>query len=345
MAEFFDILISRHTPLSTSEKCLLRDVTGDTDTLMSLSLPDISRIIGRSLRKTTWSVKKAAEEAEKAGEALADGQINCLFFQQSGYPPQLAEIWDPPYLLYCRGELPDWSRPSVAVVGTRLATGAGADSAFELGLDFGRRNIRVVSGLALGIDSAAHAGNTAAGEGSVAVLGSGVDRIYPASNRQLARRMLDAGGMIVSEYPPGADVRRFNFPQRNRIISGLSRAVVVVEAPGKSGALITADFALEQGRDLFIHSAALRVPGSRKRIERMLFDGAPLVSRAEEVLAGWPYENRPSGEEDLSGMDAAKEPGEILADDLRNELKGYYIKFNGNYFRRTHYESSYFTDS
>lgn len=346
MAEFIDLLLDRYTFLSTAEKILLRDVCGDSDTLLGLSMIEIQRITGRKYRIKSWSVKKAVREAEKTAEILAGGRLNCLFFHGPGYPPQLAEIYDPPYMLFYRGELPDWTRPAAAVVGTRLASGYGRDAAFELGLEFGMNRIRVVSGLALGIDSAAHSGNTASGEGSIAVLGCGADRIYPASNRTLARSMLDNGGMIISEYPPGTDARRFNFPQRNRIISGLSRAVIVVEAPGKSGALITADFALEQGRDLFIHTAALRRSGNTARVSQLMFDGAPAISRAEDVLSDWEWASgrraRPAEQEAAMDCETA---GRTLAENMHKELSGCYIKFNGNYFRREYYESSYSINS
>ena len=240
----------------------------------------------------------------------------------------------------------DWNKPAVAVVGTRLATGRGTDAAFGLGLGFGERGLPIVSGLALGIDSAAHMGNMAASAGTVAVLGSGVDRIYPASNRKLALRILENGGALMSEYPPSSEVRKFNFPQRNRIISGLSRAVIVVEAPGKSGALITADFALGQGRDLYFHSAATSSPGNTERVEKLLFSGAPLIDEAEEVLRDWGW----AGCRDIDVLPGScpeqlQEAGEMLADEMRNELSGYRIKFNGNYFRRTYNESSYSVDS
>jgi DNA processing protein len=229
-----------------------------------------------------------------------------------------------------------------------MPTGKGLDSSFEMGFDFGRLNIAVVSGLAAGIDSAAHAGNTAGGEKSVAVLGCGPDRIYPASNRKIALDMLERGGALVSEYPPGTDPQRFHFPERNRIISGLSRAVIVVEAPGKSGALITADFALEQGRDLYVHSNALSAPGNRTRVERLVFDGAPVIDSAGEVLADW-YPDRYS----RAPVDSAEnEPAEVhsgygrsLANMLDEELQGYTVKFNGKYFRSVCNESAYFVNS
>lgn len=346
MAEFFNLLISRYTFLSTEEKMLLKDVCGSSKVLLELNQTEISRITGRKHQIRSWSKKKALREAEKTAEILAGGRLKCLFFQEPDYPPQLSEIYDPPFLLYYRGELPDWTRPAAAVVGTRLASGNGLDAAFELGLGFGMNGIQVVSGLALGIDSAAHSGNTAAGERSIAVLGSGADRIYPASNRNLAMKMIENGGMIISEYPPGTDARRFNFPQRNRIISGLSRAVVVVEAPGKSGALITADFALEQGRDLFIHTAALKRSGGSDRVKRLMFDGAPGISKAEDVLTEWELlaEIRPTVAEQEAAMNSAT-AGKRLAENMNKELNSFYIKFNGNYFRRECYESSYSINS
>jgi DNA processing protein len=161
--------------------------------------------------------------------------------------------------------------------------------AFEMGRDFARAGVPVVSGLALGIDAFSHRGNLEGGGATVAVLGSGLDMVYPASNRGLARRILEQGGALLSEYPPGTRPAKWNFPARNRIIACLARAVVIVEAPEKSGALITADFALQMGRDLFVASAgtaSVKGGGTRSLAE----DGAKVVSGAGSILRDWGLE-------------------------------------------------------
>jgi DNA processing protein len=144
----------------------------------------------------------------------------------------------------------------------------------------------VVSGLALGIDALAHRGNLDGGAPTVAVLGSGLDWVYPVSNRALARRIVESGGVLLSEYPPDTKPFRWNFPARNRIISGLARGVLIVEAPKRSGALITAQFALDQGRDLLVASAGCSSPlgvGTKKLAE----DGALVINRGTEIFEEW----------------------------------------------------------
>ena len=341
MADILDILISRYRFLSTPEKLLLKDIAGDYNVLKNMSLNDIERITGRKHKLRDFSLKKMLKEAENAWNILAAGRIKCLFFEQPEYPAQLAEIYNPPYMLYYQGSMPDWDTPPVAVVGTRLATGHGLDAAFRLGFDLAECGITVVSGLAMGIDSSAHTGAAAASGKTVAVLGCGPDRIYPAVNKPVAASVLESNGTVLSEYLPGEPPRQHHFPERNRIISGLSRGVVVVEAPRKSGALITADFALEQGRDLFIHQAGIKSSvnnGDRSRLERLVFDGAPVISGAEEILSEWGMEinkNHFSSLE-MEVIMKSETAGLYLAEKMKEELAGYRIKFNGNYFRRAH---------
>jgi DNA processing protein len=202
------------------------------------------------------------------------------------YPPLLREIFDPPKYIYYRGSLPDPGKSAVALVGTRHPTAAASMQAISLGREFARAGIAVISGLALGIDALSHRGALEGGGYTAAVLGSSVDEVFPATNRDLARRIIKAGGSLISEYDPGTTPRKNYYPQRNRIISGLARATVIVEAPAGSGALHTARFALEQGRDLFVSSAGVDSPigeGSRA----LARDGCPVISNAAVVLAEW----------------------------------------------------------
>jgi DNA processing protein len=166
----------------------------------------------------------------------------------------------------------------------------------------------VVSGLALGIDAMAHRGNLEGGAPTVAVLGSGLDMLYPASNRPLARRVLENGGLLLSEYPPGTGPFKWNFPARNRIISALARGVVIVEAPLKSGALITARFAIEQNRDLWVASAGTVSPlgeGTAKLAE----EGAPVIKSGCDILEEWglPLRKEGSSRSEASNMSAGSE--------------------------------------
>ncbi|HXV57707.1 MAG TPA: DNA-processing protein DprA [Gaiellaceae bacterium] len=169
-----------------------------------------------------------------------------------GYPALLGELHDPPALLYVRGESVEiLSRPAAAIVGARSCSSYGAQVARDLSRELAAAGLLVVSGLARGIDGEAHRGALAGGGATVGVLGCGIDRDYPRAHAELARRMVEAGGLVVSEYPPGVEPAPWRFPARNRIIAGLAAATVVVEARERSGALITADFALELGREVF----------------------------------------------------------------------------------------------
>jgi len=205
---------------------------------------------------------------------------------EKGSPPLLTAIADPPPELYYLGRLPDPDRPAVAIVGTRRPTPAALAQAYNLGRGFARAGVAVVSGLALGIDAMAHRGCVDAGGVTVAVLGSGIDNIVPVANRKLARRILELGGAVISEFPAGARIYKSNFPRRNRIISGFARGTIIVEAPEKSGALHTARFALEQGRDLWAGKAGVdsaKGEGLRKLVE----DGCGVVGAASEILKEW----------------------------------------------------------
>ncbi|PIP30149.1 DNA-protecting protein DprA [Candidatus Jorgensenbacteria bacterium CG10_big_fil_rev_8_21_14_0_10_54_38] len=201
---------------------------------------------------------------------------------ETAYPPRLAEIPGPPETLFYRGTLPPPDGTAIAVVGTRKATREGRECARQLSRELASRGIIIVSGLAFGIDSAAHEGALDAHGKTIAVLGNGVDSIYPASHESLGRR-IEASGAICSEYPPGTPALPFQFLARNRIVSGLSLAVVIVEAPLRSGALVTARHALDQGREVFV------VPGPANHrnyagSHMLIREGARLVTGAGDVL-------------------------------------------------------------
>ncbi|MEW6397628.1 MAG: DNA-processing protein DprA [Bacillota bacterium] len=198
------------------------------------------------------------------------------------YPPWLRQMPDPPLILYCRGEVRAEDQKAVAVVGTRHPTTYGVEVTGRLVRNLARAGLTVVSGLARGIDTCAHREALAAGGRTIAVLGSGLDRVYPAENRPLCAHIATRGA-VLSEYPPGTDALPHHFPTRNRIIAGLAQGVVVVEAPVRSGALITADCADELQRPV------MAVPGPVTRKEsagcnRLIRDGAHLVEGVEDIL-------------------------------------------------------------
>lgn len=201
------------------------------------------------------------------------------------YPPLLSKIHDPPALLYVRGTLP--VSDALAVVGARRASSSGQRLTEEICRDLASRGITVVSGLARGIDTAAHQGALAGKGPTVGVLGCGIDRVYPPENAYLFEQVASAGA-VISEYPPGTPPLPGHFPGRNRIISGLSRGVLVVEAAVGSGSLITVDFALEQGREVFAVPGPVYAPAS-DGVNRLLKDGAHLVTDVGDILEVlWP---------------------------------------------------------
>ena len=274
-------LILHDMELSEAEFCRL-----NTAALRSLGLCSIKR-------GETYDSHATLELARKdCGWLEAPGRFFVPIWSPA-YPRLLREIYDPPFGLYVRtAELSDGffnDIPHLALVGTRKPSAEGTVQAHELSRHLGLSGACVVSGLARGIDSAAHVGVLSVSGRTVAVLGHGCDMIYPRAHASLATRIIQNGGALVSEYPPGTTALPFRFPQRNRIMSGLSSGVVLVEAPEKSGALITVDFALEQGRDVMVVASLLH--SRRNNGGSMLHEmGAVACSSADEILDyvyGW----------------------------------------------------------
>lgn len=208
-----------------------------------------------------------------------DAQVITL--NDPSYPQPLKYTIDPPAVLYCRGKI-EREAVCIAVVGSRRATAYGLDMARKLSQDMARNGVTVISGMARGIDSKAHTGALEVGGKTIAVLGCGIDIVYPRENRELMNKIC-LSGAVVSEYVPGTEPIPFNFPARNRIISGMSQGVVIVEANEKSGSLITADFALEQGREVFA------VPGNINSLNstgtnKLIRDGAKIILNVADIL-------------------------------------------------------------
>ncbi len=216
------------------------------------------------------------------GRLEANG-VWLMAWDSPNYPRYLREVPNPPPLLYGRGELLEADQWAVAVVGTRRLTSYGKQVARELVRGLVRNNVTIVSGLAKGIDSIAHQVAVDMGGRTIAVLGSGLDHIYPAQNRPLADKIIAGQGAVISEYALGVKPDAKNFPPRNRIISGLSLGVVIVEAGNRSGALITANFALEQNREVFAVPGNINSPAS-KGTNRLVQQGAKSVLDVEDIL-------------------------------------------------------------
>lgn len=208
--------------------------------------------------------------------------MDCIYLGTSEYPRLLAEIADPPECIWIRGDRALLAHTAVAVIGARAASQEGLIAAAEIACDLARAGVVVVSGLARGIDSAAHRGALDGGGKTIAVLGTGIDRVYPAENERLTEDIA-ANGLLVSEFAPGSPPEDWHFPKRNRIISGLSKAIVVVEAREKSGSLITARLAADQGRDVMAVPGTV-VGGRNRGANALLRDGAKLVESAVDIL-------------------------------------------------------------
>ena len=227
---------------------------------------------------------KSLDEAQSILKICRDKKLGILTFQDAAYPRRLRNISDPPAVLYYKGQIPDLeSCPAIAVVGTRKASAYGLTTAKRMGYQIARCGGIVVSGMAYGIDGMATAGALTAGSPAVGVLGCGVDVVYPMSNRSLFRDM-EEYGWLVSEFPPGYPPSRWTFPKRNRIISGMCNGVLVIEAPEKSGSLITARQAAEQGRDVFVVPGNIDLP-SFQGSNQLLRDGAIMVSSGWDVVS------------------------------------------------------------
>lgn len=211
------------------------------------------------------------------------GNRHLIDWQHPAYPERLRGIANPPLALFVLGDPGLLAQPQLAMVGSRAATPQGLDNARAFAAELARRGLIVTSGLALGIDGAAHQGALDGGGATLAVCGTGLDRVYPARHKALAHALIERGGALVSELAPGAGARREHFPRRNRLIAGLSLGVLVVEASTESGSLITARLAAEQGREVFAIPGSIHNPLA-KGCHRLIREGAKLVESIDDIL-------------------------------------------------------------
>jgi len=278
--------LARMDFLRSHEKLLVAGAAGSPEGFLAMEAGEVQALIMRSLGPECWKPAAYWEKAMADRDFFTSRRIRFVPITDSAYPPQLREVYRPPFGFYLRGRLPDPECPVVGMVGTRVPTGRGLRAAFGMAVELSAGGVCIVSGLARGIDSAAHRGALKGSGGTLAILPGGIESVYPSSNRNLASAILDAGGGLVTEYPPCSQIQRYRFPERNRIIAGLSRSCVVVEAPEGSGALITADHALTEGRDVFVHGACM---GSSRNAggEALASQGAVIVNTAEDIFAEW----------------------------------------------------------
>lgn len=298
---------------------------------------------------------------EKDLKIIKDLGIKLITINDDMYPKRLKEIYDPPPLLYIRGELKREDDLAVAIVGSRKTNPYGRWITEKLSSELARSGVTIVSGMARGIDSQAHQGAISGGGRTIAVLGCGVDIIYPSENRNLFYQIIE-NGAVISEFPIGSLPEGGHFPRRNRIISGLSLGVVVVQAGRESGSLITARFALEQGRDVFAVPGNVGLTGS-SGTNRLIKEGAKLVESSEdilqEVLPQWRTESSPSKQEEIAEIELDEDerivfsllgdapihidtiiresqfdPGRVSSILLNLELKGFILQWPGKCFTR-----------
>ena len=268
---------------------------GLPETVFAAGYSALRGVIGDRLAALLLDTNNRDAVARALDWATQPGQ-HILTLADSAYPQALLDIPDPPTLLYVRGRIDLLNRPSLAMVGSRHPTPQGLDNAHQFAVAVAKSGLVIVSGLALGIDAAAHQGALACGGDSIAVIGTGNDRIYPARNRELAIALAERG-CVISEFPLGTPVAAANFPRRNRLISGLARAVLVVEATVDSGSLITARLAAEQGREVCAIPGSIHAPQARG-CHKLIKQGAKLVETAEDVLEELGLDNRPTHKTD-----------------------------------------------
>ena len=214
---------------------------------------------------------------------LNKSKIKIIKIEDKDYPEKLKNIYNPPKELYVLGNEKILNETAIAIVGSRNCTKYGAQNAYKFAYEIAKRNICVISGLARGVDAYSHKGAVLAKGKTIAVLGCGLDVIYPSENFELYKKIVQTGGTIITEYPLGTKPKRYNFPERNRIISGLSEKILVIEAKERSGALITVDYALEQGKDVYA------IPGNITSLNsvgpnELIKEGAFIVTNIQDIV-------------------------------------------------------------
>lgn len=281
MEEFYLMWLSRVEGIGFKRANQLLEHFGSAEAIWYAEPEEIRQVLPDKMGEVLLTSRDEDQLNEWIIE-LEEKQIDFYSYWHPRYPKLLKEIYHPPMGIYVRGELPDDEIDTVAIIGARKCSRYGATVAYEIAKDLGKTNVIVVSGMARGIDSEGHKGILDGGGKTIAVLGCGVDICYPSENRELMERIVE-NGCVLSEYPPGMPAVPGNFPARNRIIAGLSKMVVVVEAGKKSGTLITADMALECGRDVYV------VPGNVTSAlsygtNALIKQGCPIITEGKDIL-------------------------------------------------------------
>lgn len=270
--------------LGSIKKQRLLEQYKNPEKIYNLTYQELIKVkgIGENLAKTILD-EKIRKVIPKHIEYMQKNEIDIISIFDKEYPEILKEIYDPPISLYCKGNKNILKEITIGIVGCRDASDYGKKAAKYFAYQLAKENIVIASGLAKGIDSYVHVGTICGNGKTIAVIGNGLDKIYPEENTELSKKIVQTGGAIITEYPLGTKPNKMNFPARNRIISGLSKGILVVEAKEKSGTLITVDFALEQGKDVFV------VPGNINSANSvgtndLIKQGAKMVTHYTELL-------------------------------------------------------------
>ncbi|MBL8514281.1 MAG: DNA-protecting protein DprA [Betaproteobacteria bacterium] len=282
---------------------------GGPEAVLDASTASLTPIVGTKLAQAIPTAKNG-EKVEAALHWLETPENHLLTWADEDYPARLLEIGDPPFVLYLKGQRALLTRDAIGIVGSRNATAGGVQLAEAFAESLSHAGLTIVSGMAMGIDAAAHSGGLKGAGSSIAVVGTGLDLVYPARNRALAHRLAEAG-LIVSEFNLGTPAMAGNFPRRNRIISGLSRGILVVEATLNSGSLITARMAGEQGRDVFAIPGSIHSPFS-KGCHTLIKQGAKLVDDASDILSELGLSSGSSAKPSVPAKSEAQEDADPL---------------------------------
>ncbi|HDI11270.1 MAG TPA: DNA-protecting protein DprA [Candidatus Acetothermia bacterium] len=287
------IILNALPSLTPRRLARLLGAFGDPRGILTASEEELAEVIGTDAARKVARERKEADPQRELSMASRAG-ATVITVDDPAYPEVLLSLPSPPIVLYVLGELTPADRKALAIVGTRRATSYGRLVARKLGQELAARGITVVSGMAPGIDIAAHKGALEAGR-TIAVLGTGLGRPYPAGSEKLLQEIAEHGA-VVSEFPWEMEGTKWTFPRRNRIIAGLSQGVIVVEAPARSGALITAEYALEQGKEVFAVPGPITSTASQGT-NRLIQEGAVLVASVEDILGEFPgWGQRDQGE-------------------------------------------------
>jgi DNA processing protein len=278
------IALNTHQKIGSQTILKLLDFFGDLEKIWQLGQIDFARIGLKEEQISAIKEVKEKVDPDDEMEKLKKSKIEVLTIKDKNYPGLLRELADPPAILYYKGKLPKKNDFLVSIVGSRACTSYGRQVAEELAYNLAKEGITIVSGLALGIDSIAHKAALQAKGKTIAVLGCGLDIIYPYTHKRLAEEIIKKDGAIISEFSLGTPPLKPNFPMRNRIISGISKATIVVEAALKSGALITAKSALEQNREVFAVPGSIFNPNS-EGCNNLIKMGAYPVTSYEDILS------------------------------------------------------------